>query len=162
MKKRFILAAVLAGLAGTALHFLYDLIPGVLTGLISPINESVWEHLKLLFWPTLAAAFVLTRKAPKPQRLWAAFFVSLLAAPLFLLGIYYLLLTGFGVERLWVDIALYYISMFFGFFLAWRLYNRSTPEKWGGFLLLLLLLYGSCLILFTFAAPPLEIFRSKV
>jgi hypothetical protein len=46
---------------GAALHFLYEAVPNPLTALISPINESVWEHLKLLFWPMLLTAFWLSQ-----------------------------------------------------------------------------------------------------
>ena len=48
MKGRFFLAFVLTALAGSALHFGYDLCPSPLVGLICPVSESVWEHLKLL------------------------------------------------------------------------------------------------------------------
>ena len=35
-------------------HYLYDLFDqNLIVGIISPINESVWEHLKLVFFPTL-------------------------------------------------------------------------------------------------------------
>ena len=53
MKKRFWLAFGIAVLAGTGLHFLYDVCPVPLVGLFAPVNESVWEHLKLFFWPCL-------------------------------------------------------------------------------------------------------------
>ena len=161
VKKKFIIAAIAASLFGFGLHFLYDLLPGSLSALISPVNESVWEHLKLLFWPTMIATFFLARSADHPHRLWSAFLVSQLLMPLFLLGIYYLLETGFGISALWIDISLYFITMFLGFYLAYLLYGKAQPEKAGGILLLLVLLYGACLILFSFAAPPLEIFIPK-
>lgn len=49
---------VLAGvpvlfLAGTLTIFLYGLSGEFfLVGLLAPVNESVWEHLKLALWPT--------------------------------------------------------------------------------------------------------------
>ena len=42
MKKRFWLAFGIAVLAGTGLHFLYDVCPVPLVGLFAPVNESVW------------------------------------------------------------------------------------------------------------------------
>ena len=67
MKKRYALAFLLTALAGTALHFAYDWCLSPLVGLFAPVNESVWEHLKLLFWPFLAAGFALTHgQAEKP------------------------------------------------------------------------------------------------
>ena len=68
MKKVFFLTAVVASLAGAALHFLHDALPNVLTALISPVNESVWEHLKLLYWPMLLSGFFLSRQAGKEAR----------------------------------------------------------------------------------------------
>ena len=154
----WILTALVTSLGGTALHFLYDLLPSPLTALFSPINESVWEHLKLLFWPMLCGAAFLVRRSKNRPRLWSAFFAALLAAPSFLLTVYYLL-KYFGVEGRVVDISLHFISMFAGFWLAWILYRRKIPEKIGGWLLMLVILYGASLILFTFAAPNLTIFQ---
>lgn len=30
-------------------HFLYDLIPCFITSIFAPVNESIWEHLKMIF-----------------------------------------------------------------------------------------------------------------
>ena len=50
-KKQLLLAFVLAVLAGAGLHFVYGLCPNGVTALFSPVNESIWEHTKILFWP---------------------------------------------------------------------------------------------------------------
>ena len=36
---------------GVLLHFLYAWLPNPLTALFSPVRESLWEHLKILFYP---------------------------------------------------------------------------------------------------------------
>ena len=56
MRKRSILwqAAGFAAVtfAGTFLHFLYDWTGrNILVSPFSGVNESTWEHMKLLFWP---------------------------------------------------------------------------------------------------------------
>ena len=58
MKKRFALAFALTALIGTGLHFAYSLCPVAFVGLFAPVNESVWEHLKLLAVPMLLFAVV--------------------------------------------------------------------------------------------------------
>ena len=30
-------------------HFIYDWIPSYITAIFFPVNESIWEHMKLLF-----------------------------------------------------------------------------------------------------------------
>ena len=158
MKKHFIMAALIATAMGSGLHFLYDLWPNILTALISPVNESVWEHFKLLFWPTLLSAFFLTRRSDNPIGLWGAFFLVIPLMPLFLGGAYYLLSGGFALMALPIDIGLYLITMLLSFLLIYALRNNKWIRKGAGYLLMLVILYGAALILFTFAAPPLEIF----
>lgn len=159
MKKQFILAAVVATVGGTALHFLYDVLPNPLVALFAPVNESVWEHLKLLYWPTLAAALALSPLVEDKLRLWSGFLTALAAMPLFLLGLYYLL-GALGVKGLWVDIALYYVTMGGGFWLAWYIGSRGRLTRAAPWLLMAVILYGAFLILFTFAAPDCAIFRA--
>ena len=154
----YFLVFLLTSLGGTALHFLYDVVPTPLTALFSPINESVWEHLKLLFWPMLLGALFLSRKKENQERFWSSFFIALLATPALLLLAFYGL-KAFGYESIALDITLYYICMFFGYYLARWLYRKKKPEKIGGFVLMFLILYVASLVLFAFAAPDLPIFR---
>ncbi len=160
MKKRMILTYLLTALAGTGLHFAYDLWPVPLVGLFAPVSESVWEHLKLLYWPFLAAAAVLTRGRRDRLHVWSAYLLSLLLQPPALTGLYYLLFCGFGVSSLLVDIGLYYLVLGAGFCLAERLRRMRLPENLLGLLIVLASIYGVSLIVFTLAAPNLPIFTA--
>ncbi|MFR5422575.1 MAG: DUF6512 family protein [Oscillospiraceae bacterium] len=102
MKRHWLLTALGAILAGAGLHFLWQALPNPLFALISPVNESVWEHLKLLYWPMLAAALVLAR-GPRRIAVWAGFFPAIVLQPVFLLALYYGL-RALGVQGLAVDL----------------------------------------------------------
>ena len=78
MRRKWGVVFTLAVLGGAALHFLYDVWPNPLTAVLAPVNESVWEHLKLLYWPFLAAAFVLARGADDARGRWCGLLVGLL------------------------------------------------------------------------------------
>ena len=54
-KKTLITLAAALGL-GVLLHFLFHWLPSPITALISPVRESLWEHLKILLLPLLLAA----------------------------------------------------------------------------------------------------------
>ena len=160
MKGRYFLAFLGTALAGAALHFGFSLCPSPLAGLFCPVSESVWEHLKLLYWPFLAAGFVLNRKAENAQTAWSGTLAGLLLMPAFLLGIYYTLESGFSFTAGWLNILLYVLSLALGFFLSARL-SRSGAASWlCGIFVILAGLYGAALILFTVAPPPLPIFLS--
>lgn len=159
MKKRYAIAAITAAVLGCGLHFLYDILPNALVAVFAPINESPWEHLKLLFWPTLIAAGVLAWKSRNREGTWSAFFLAELVMPLALLSVFAALVAT-GADSVVADILLYFLTMFGGFFLAYRLRNNGTVERFGGFLLMFVILYGSMLILLTFAAPDAALFRS--
>ena len=160
MKKRFFIAWLIAGLAGSGLHFLYNLCPAPLVSLIAPVSESVWEHLKLLYWPFLGAAAVLAHMAKDRPRAWSAFLASLLLQPLVLTALYYLMRNGFGAESLVLDILLYFLVLAGGFYLAFRLYGSGRAEPLLGVLIVLAAIYGVSLMVFTLAAPNLPIFTA--
>ena len=58
-------------LLGTVLHFLYDWLGGaVWVAPFSGVNESTWEHMKLLFWPMLFYATVQSFFFRERQDFW--------------------------------------------------------------------------------------------
>lgn len=52
IKTAEIVSFIIAGILGVVFHFVYDWIgENRLIGLFTPVNESAWEHLKLIFFP---------------------------------------------------------------------------------------------------------------
>lgn len=49
LKKVKLIAVIGIFLLGFLFHFVYDLIPSTFTAIFFPVNESIWEHMKLLF-----------------------------------------------------------------------------------------------------------------
>ena len=47
--KKLLLNSISIFIISTLLHFLYSTFPCFLTSIIAPVNESIWEHLKLIF-----------------------------------------------------------------------------------------------------------------
>ena len=117
-------------LLGTGLHFLYAWRPIPLFGLFAPVNESVWEHLKLLYWPFLVVCGVLSHWAPSPVSFWGAACGSLLAMPPVLLGSWYTARYGFGVESTAFDIGLYGLVVALGFLFTMRRKSRGSLRRY--------------------------------
>ena len=124
-RRGLLCAFLLTTFAGGPLHFLYDWFPNPVTALFSPVNESLWEHGKLIFWPILAAAFVLSRFHPRAVKPWLVSLPFLLAL---MLGVGYLYHVTWGGEAMWVDLLLYAVLMALGFWLP----TRFLPPFRGG------------------------------
>lgn len=52
INKYIVFGIIFTVISGTLLHFVYEWLgKNPIVGLFSPVNESVWEHLKLLYYP---------------------------------------------------------------------------------------------------------------
>lgn len=126
-KKSLIKTALAAVVVGCALHFLYQYAPGRISALFSPVNESLWEHVKLIYWPYLLAAFWLNRGRPGGVRPWLLTLPLMCGGMLALGWVYHILLRG---EALWVDIAIYVLVMLLGFWLPTRFSGPFQGVRW--------------------------------
>lgn len=53
-----ILGTIIAFVLTFILHNLYTNIPNIITSIIAPVNESIWEHMKLLFTSILISGVI--------------------------------------------------------------------------------------------------------
>ena len=148
ISKRILAVFVLTTLAGALLHFLFDLFPSPVTALFSPVNESIWEHLKVIYWPYLAAMFIVTGKAGRGLR--GSWLFSLLVISVAMLVIGYVYHISLGGSSTIFDIGLYVALMAVGFFLPGRLKETAGHSAPVFFLVVLL---GVAITLFTFLPP---------
>lgn len=89
IKKLKILGIILAFLLCFPLHFLYDKLPCFVTSIIAPVNESIAEHMKILFGSVLVAGvvqkiIVKTKKLNINNVCISNFTAALLSIPIFL------------------------------------------------------------------------------
>lgn len=156
VSKKMLTAFVAATLCGACLHFVYAMLPNPVTALFSPVNESLWEHVKILFWPYLVAALVLTRGGEKGCR--APWFLSavLLSAAMLALG--YLYHITLGGESLAVDVGIYVLLMAAGFLLPGVLAKVGEKPMARDALTLAVIALAAALVLFTFLPPDQILF----
>lgn len=108
-----IVAFVVIGICGVLGHFVYTWSGGVpVLGLFFPTNESVWEHLKLLFFPSLlyfAAEYALT--AQKPANYWQAVTRGIFAGMATIVVGFYTLSGISGKPLGFINILLYFAGV---------------------------------------------------
>ncbi len=72
------------------LHFLYDKFPCFLTSVIAPVNESIWEHMKILFGSIIISGIIELiiikyKKITSNNVLFANFIAAIFSIPIFLI-----------------------------------------------------------------------------
>lgn len=152
--------------AGTALHFLYDWSGGsAAAALIAAVNESTWEHMKLLFVPvflfTMLQLWFLGRAYPN---LLAARAVSTLTGLALIPTLFYTYMGVLGYGIKWVNISIFYLSALAAFALDIRLLRRGRFDSPWQQLLGLAALWALAFLFvwWTFRAPLLGLWRDPV
>lgn len=158
----YILSAIAASVIGILLHFLYDLFEGVISAIFSATNESVFEHLKLLFWPILA--FMLINELIFRSRSFEKQTLFLLLSMALTIVLYYTYtgILGFSVTA--IDILIYFISVT-AFFLLSFLYERQAHEitKFAGAVSpIIIIVMITLMIAFTFNPPEIGLFQDPI
>lgn len=58
LRKLKLLGVIIAFVLCFPIHFLYDKFPCFITSIIAPVNESIWEHMKILFTSILFSGVI--------------------------------------------------------------------------------------------------------
>ena len=154
--KKWILCYRAAAALGTLLHFLFVWFPNPVLALISPVRESIWEHVKLIYFPLLAASLYMGRGGNGMGR--APWLMSLVAACVILPSLGYVYHIVFRGEAVLVDLILYFLALAMGFLLPkslWPLCGQPGVEKAAWALTALL---GALIVWFTFCPPDTVLF----
>ena len=167
------LRQLLTGIAGTVvafglaalLHFLYDW-SGQLrfAAIFASVNESVWEHVKILLWPFLLWSFAeYYLLHPDLRRLVVARTAGAYVTGALTIGVYYLYTGVLGYRVTWFDILSAALWLMAGEIVSLRILNsRRTVREYyliaGAALVLLVVM----LLCFTVSPPRLGLFADPV
>ena len=152
--------------AGTALHFLYQWSgESVAAAPFAAVNESVWEHMKLLFWPMLLWAGAERAVLGGYSRgFWPAKALGTLLGLALIPALYYTYTGALDVSVLWVDIAIFFVAAAAAFLAETRMLARDWRCRGGAraSALVLLLLLSAAFVLCTFVPSRVPLFRDPV
>ena len=101
----------LTTLGGTLLHFLYDWTKeNMFSAPFSGVNESTWEHMKLLYWPMFLFALVQWIFHKDLPSFWCSKLLSILLGLVLIPVLYYTYTGALGVSVDWFNITIYFIA----------------------------------------------------
>ena len=151
-------------LFGTLLHFLYGWLgDSAWIAPFSGVNESTFEHMKLLFWPSFGFAAVQSLRFRDRRDFWCIKLRGILLGLVLIPVIFYTYNGVIGSSPDWINIAIFFISAAAAFLYETMLFERSAlPCSHPTLPIIILLFIGALFIIFTFATPILPFFRDPL
>lgn len=163
---RSIIGFFAVSILGTVNHYLYEWSGNnSFIGTFTPVNESVWEHLKLLFFPYLIFCiieFIVYGKHIKGflfSRL-----TGILYGLIFMPVAFYAYTSIIGKSILSLDILIFIISVALSFYISFNRIKNNKDTRYNMNIPAIIIFIGiaTLFIGFTFCPPQTEIFRSPV
>ena len=151
-------------LGGTLLHYLYDWLgEAAWIAPLSGVNESTWEHMKLLFWPMLFFAILQSFFFRDRTDFWCVKLRGILLGLGLIPVIFYTYNGVIGRSPDWINIAIFFVSAALAYLYETRLFqsrklhcrSRKVPFTALGALALLF-------VIFTFLTPEIGIFKDPL
>jgi hypothetical protein len=143
---------------GTLNHFMYDWFPFPLVGIFTPVNESIFEHLKLVFYPFLITIIIRFFFINKKDYFVKAAVSSI--AGIITIPILYYLIKLFVNPTAIVNIIIFILACLIQEFCFYKLINKESTDYYiknpeGVIVILSISLAFSVL---TFNPPKIELF----
>ncbi|MBQ1963156.1 MAG: hypothetical protein II369_03460 [Clostridia bacterium] len=149
---------------GTVLHFLYEWLGNaVWIAPFSGVNESTWEHMKLLFWPMLLFAVLQGFFFRDRSDFWCVKLRGILLGISLIPVLFYTYNGVIGKSPDWINIAIFFLTAAIAYLYETRLFFaealrcRSPKGR-----IVLLVLIACLFVVFTFFPPKLGIFKDPL
>lgn len=163
IKNYQIFSAIFVCILGTLLHFTYNFFnKNAFVASFSAVNESVWEHLKLLFFPMLLTTIIGYFYIGKnTSNFLYSKTVGILASMSFIIIFFYTYTGIIGKSIVFIDITSFFVAAILGEYLTYNLiiHNSSYSNIISVTILTVVLI---SFILFTYFTPKIEIFKDPI
>ena len=161
LKWELIGIAVITGV-GAVMHFAFDWSGGLrAVGVFAAVNESVWEHLKMTYWPSLLYAAL---EYPRLKNLTGNFVFAKTAGiyimPAAIITLFYGYTAVTGGDNLAADITIFVVAIALGQLTSYKIMTLPQMPRWRYILAIVgMVALGVIYAVFTFYPPPAPIFR---
>ena len=154
----------ITSLLGTLLHFAYDLLgEAIWIAPFSGVNESTWEHMKLLFWPMLIFAVLQSFFFKERKDFFSIKLRGILLGLLLIPILFYTYNGAIGKSPDFLNILIFFVSAAVVYlYEAKRFYGDPMPKKSPLTPIIALLFIALLFVLFTFQTPKIGIFRDPI
>ena len=159
----YIFSTIFSILLGTLLHFTYNLSnKNIFVASFSAINESTWEHLKLLFFPLLITTVIgYFYIGKKYSNFIFTQTIGIIISILFIVIFFYTYTGVFGINLGFINILSFIIAILLAYFISYKLLNSffNINKKISLIILIILLL---SFIIFTYIPTKINLFKDPI
>lgn len=160
LKRYLIIGTIFVIVLGTLSHFFYEWSNNnFVVGFFSPVNESTWEHMKLVFFPMLLFSLIANYRL---KSIYPCITSSLLFGILlgtFLIPIFFYTYTGIlGYNVLVLDLITFILAVICSFSSVYRLTLSCRMQNHTTILFIAVCVVFVCFILFTVYPPSIALF----
>ena len=150
-------------IVGALLHFTFGWSNNnPLVGTFSAVNESTWEHLKLLFFPMLISTIIgFSYKWKVIPNYLCAKVLGIILAMSFVVIFFYTYVGIIGTNFAIVDIGSFFIAVGLGQYVAYQK-MQSTSSCSNVIPIIILLVLCSCFLIFTFFPLHIALFEDPI
>ena len=151
-------------LGGTLLHFLYDWTDeAIWIAPFSGVNESTWEHMKLLFWPMLIYALIQYVFFREYESFWCIKAKGISLGLVMIPILFYTYNGAVGKSPDWLNITIFFICAAVAYLYELRLFNlervRCRSQRLS---IALICIIAILFIIFTYRTPEIGIFKDPI
>ncbi len=154
---------IFTSIAGTLLHFAYDWSnQSIFLAPFSAINESIWEHMKLLFFPMFVFAMIeYYFMGNEYDNFWCIKLLGITLGLLLIPTLYYTYTGAFGIMIDFINISIFFLTAAIVYSAETRLFeNGKTCRISSRTAFIILCLIALSFVVFTFFPPRIPLFES--
>jgi hypothetical protein len=129
-----------------------------------PVNESVWEHIKIIFIPYLIYTFIelCLLKPSDKYNYFAIKSIALIAMPVVMIVLYFTYTGIIGRNYLFIDGIIGILSILAGYLISLRLILIDYKIKKKAVYISIAVIICVLLIIFTYLTPHINLFYDPI
>ena len=159
-----VIGFIFTGIIGVLLHFLFDYSnQNIFIATFSAVNESIWEHMKLLFFPMFIFALFQNHFGGKNySNFWCVKLIGIIIGIILIPTLYYTINGIWGQTPDWVNIAIFFIVDIFVYILEFMMFNKNFKCNFSLMPLVFLWLIVFLFIIMTFFPLHIPLFQDPI
>ena len=164
IKNWFIIVVLVCLVLGTLLHFTYEWSgEDKIVAIYSAVNESTWEHLKLVFYPMTIMAIIVAFVIKKQKNnYWPGQAIGILTAMTFITVFFYTYTGIIGENFAILDIASFIVAILLGEYVTYKIITSEKKYDMEKISIVLIIALFLSFLVYTYNPPKIQYFKDPI